>query len=235
MTFISQAERESRLDAAERILDYHFHDRRILEAALTHPSALEDDPNATSYERMEFLGDSLVGAFVAAAVFERMPNTDEGGMTRVKVLLVSGAQMSAVSDRLGVGDCIIFGGSETGTGKRGLHSALENVYESLAAALYLDGGLDVARAWVYATLVPLMRPEMALVPESPKSSLQEVLQGNHVTPTYRTLGESGPPHDRTFTCAVFADDECLGSGTGRSKKEAEAAAAQAALSHMAAR
>lgn len=220
---------------AEDILGYTFHDKEVLIAALTHPSALEDEGVERSYERLEFLGDSLVGAFVAAAVFERYPRMDEGGMTRVKVQLVSGVSLSEVSRKLGLTEAIVFGGSETGTGKRGLHSALENVYESLVAALYLDGGLDAARAWVHETLVPLMSESMALEPENPKSSLQEVLQEHHVTPAYETLEVDGPPHDRRFTCAVMDGEQRLGTGIGRSKKEAEAAAAQDALDHMASR
>jgi len=233
MSCVSDEELSAKVALAERILGYTFHDRGILAAALTHPSALAGDEGVEkSYERLEFLGDSLVGAFVATAVFERFPEMDEGGMTRIKVQLVSGASLSEVSRSRGLTEAIVFGGSETGTGKRGLHSALENVYESLVAALYLDGGLEVARAWVTETLVPQMSEDMALEPENPKSALQEVLQEHRVTPTYETLEVAGPPHDRRFTCAVLSGDETIGVGTGHSKKEAEAAAAKDALDHM---
>ena len=107
-----------------------------------------------SYERLEFLGDSILGAIVATIAFHQFPDLDEGGLTRIKVALVSGASLSEVAEKLGFADVIVFGSSETGTGRRGLHSALENVYEAVVAALFLDGGLDAAWAFVDRTLMP---------------------------------------------------------------------------------
>ena len=128
------------LDEVEHVLDYQFKDPTLLLAALTHPSAVEGHSLRDSYERLEFLGDSILGAVVADRAFHAYPKVDEGGLTRIKVSLVSGASLSKTAEGLGFADFIIFGSSETGTGKRGLHSALENVYESVVAALYLDGG-----------------------------------------------------------------------------------------------
>ena len=109
-------------------------------AAITHPSAVEGLPVTASYERLEFLGDSILGAIVATDLFERFSSMDEGELTRLKISLVSGKTLSAVAESLGIGECIVFGESEKGTGSRGLPSALENVYESVVGALYLDGG-----------------------------------------------------------------------------------------------
>lgn len=219
----------SKVGMAEVILDHVFTDKELILSALTHPSAIDDGHVETTYERLEFLGDSIVGAVVATEIFERFPQMDEGGMTRIKVSLVSGTSLASVADSLGVGEAIIFGGSETGTGRRGLHSALENVYEALTAALFLDAGLLKARAWVLRTLGPHIAEEIALEPENPKSSLQEILQIDRITPTYRIIATDGPPHDRVFTSEVLADGEVLGVGVGRSKKDAEAAAADDAL------
>ena len=133
-----------RLARAQEILGHEFNNKVLLRAALTHPSAVEGQPVSASYERLEFLGDSILGAVVARSLFESYPEFDEGKLTRLKVSLVSGATLSEVSHELGIDDIIIFGASETGTGARGLHSALENVYESLVGALYLDAGWDVA-------------------------------------------------------------------------------------------
>lgn len=229
---IQQEEIESKVASAEAIVGHEFSNRSLLETAITHPSASEEEESGHDYERLEFLGDSIVGAIIASEIFKRFPEMDEGGMTRIKVSLVSGATLSEVSSELGIDRVIIFGGSECGTGKRGLHSALENVYESITAALYLDGGLPVARSWVLRTLAPRISESNALEPESPKSTLQEVLQEQRITPTYQITEIGGPPHDRTFTAIVLAGEETVGSGKGHSKKEAESQAARDALDRM---
>lgn len=166
---------------------------------------------------------------MAEEAFNRYHNVDEGGLTRIKIALVSGTSLAGVAEELGLSECIIFGSSEAGTGRRGLHSALENVYEALTAAIYLDGGLEAARAWVLDTLGPHLSEEHAFAPENPKSTLQELLQAHGAAPTYVIVGEDGPPHDRTFRAQASVNGAVLGSGEGRSKKEAEAAAALQAV------
>lgn len=230
---MDEMERAGRVRRAEEILGHSFADKSLIEAAITHPSALDNgDRVSLGYERLEFLGDSIVGSIIAREVFDRFPEMNEGGMTRIKVSVVAGSTLSDVSAELGVADCIIFGGSEVGTGRRGLHSALENVYESMVAALYLDAGPEVARAWVLSTLGDRILEESAAEPESPKSTLQEILQEHRITPTYRIVEEVGPPHDRTFTAVVLSGDDPVGRGCGRSKKEAESAAALDAMRRM---
>ena len=169
-------EQRSKLDRAQEILGYAFQDESVLLSAITHPSATEGKSVKFSYERLEFLGDSILGAIVASTAFHRFHELDEGGLTRIKVALVSGASLADVAAGLGFADVIVFGSSETGTGKRGLHSALENVYEAVVAALFLDGGLPAAVDFVERTLVPRMSLDMASEPENPKSALQEKLQ-----------------------------------------------------------
>ena len=160
-------EQSCKLEKAQEILGYEFKNPRLLLSAITHPSATEGRSVKYSYERLEFLGDSILGAIVSTLAFESYHDLDEGGLTRIKVALVSGSCLADVAEKLGVGDVIVFGSSETGTGKRGLHSALENVYEALVAALYLDGGLDVAADFVERTLIPRMSIDMASEPENP--------------------------------------------------------------------
>lgn len=222
-------EQRTKLDRAQEILHYHFKDETLLLHAITHPSAVEGLPVRYSYERLEFLGDSVLGSIVANEAFHRFGNIDEGGLTRIKVALVSGQCLSKVAGDLGYQDIIIFGESERGTNGRGLHSALENVYESVLAALFLDGGLDRAREFVAQTLYPLMNVDLAKEPESPKSMLQEKLQGEGLSPTYKLVKTQGPPHDRTFVTQVFAGVKALARGVGRSKKESETRAAREAL------
>ena len=225
-------EQNQKLKRAQEILGYQFVQDSFLLAAITHPSATEGKSVKFSYERLEFLGDSILGAIVAAVAFHRYPDLDEGGLTRIKVSLVSGSSLSEIAAALGFADVIVFGSSETGTGKRGLHSALENVYEAVIAALFLDGGLDVAQEFVTTTLVPRMSLDMAREPENPKSALQEKLQEDGITPTYKLVETQGPPHDRTFVAQVFAGMQALARGVGRTKKEAESQAAKSALASM---
>ena len=226
------AEQQTKLERAQQIVGRTFENTQYLLSAITHPSATEGRAVKFSYERLEFLGDSILGALVANAAFHQLPELDEGGLTRIKVALVSGASLSEVAEKLGFADVIVFGSSETGTGRRGLHSALENVYEAVVAALFLDGGLDAAWAFVDRTLMPKMSLELAREPENPKSALQEKLQEGGITPTYRLVETQGPPHDRTFVAQVYAGDKGLAQGVGRTKKEAESQAAKSTLARL---
>lgn len=225
-------EQEEKLKLAEEAVGHAFADKQLILSAITHPSATEGKSVKFSYERLEFLGDSILGAIVASVAFHRYPNLDEGGLTRIKVSLVSGSSLSKTADELGFADIIVFGSSETGTGRRGLHSALENVYEAVVAALYLDGGIDAAFAFVERTLIPRMSIELAKEPENPKSALQEKLQVDGITPTYKLIDTQGPPHDRTFISQVYAGDHALAQGSGRTKKEAESQAAKSTLARL---
>jgi ribonuclease-3 len=222
-----------RISAVEKIVDHRFSDTQLITSAITHPSAVEGQPVSASYERLEFLGDSILGAMVASDLFARFPQMDEGELTRLKISLVSGATLSEVSQELGIGPLIVFGESEKGTGSRGMHSALENVYESVVGALYLDAGYEKTHEFVQRTLSPYMVPERALRPISPKSRLQEVTQRDYkCAPEYKLVGEEGPAHLPTFTSVVFVDGARMGRGTGSSKKESESAAALDALRNL---
>ena len=225
-------EQQEKLQRAESIIQHHFEQPDLLLAAITHPSATEGKSVKFSYERLEFLGDSILGAIVATTAFYRFHDLDEGGLTRVKVALVSGSSLSDVAAELGFAEIIVFGSSETGTGRRVLFSALEHVYEAVVAALYLDGGVEAATAFVERTLIPRMSVGMASEPENPKSALQEKLQEGGITPTYKLVETQGPPHDRTFVAQVFAGSQGLAQGTGRTKKEAESQAAKSTLARL---
>jgi len=224
-----------RIELAESVLGHSFKDKDLVLRALTHPSAVEErDPDAY-YERLEFLGDSIVGFLIAEELYRRFPSMDEGGLTRIRVSVVSRTALGRVAADLGLADAIVVGQSERGTGGRGLKSALGNVYEALAAALYLDAGIASARRWVLATLGPLISEDVAASLENPKSELQETLQARGETPVYRLISQEGPPHARTFTLEVEVAGKVMGSGSGRTKKEAEAAAAAAAIERLARR
>jgi ribonuclease-3 len=219
---------EDKLALAEKIVGHTFSDRTLLQRALTHPSAV-DDSTADSFERLEFLGDSIIGAIIAEEVFSRFPGLSEGGMTRIRISLVAGPVLASVAQASGLEDAIVLGESELKSGMRGRVSALEDAYEALTAALYLDAGPDAARDWVLGTLGPLISEDVASTPENPKSVLQELVQASGSAPVYRIIGHEGPPHERTFTAVVEVAGEVVGTGVGRSKREAEAAAAAQAL------
>ncbi len=220
----------TRIATVEEIVGHHFDNRDLIVSAITHPSAVEGQPVSASYERLEFLGDSILGALVATDLFEKFPGMDEGQLTRLKVSLVSGETLSKVAGELGVGELIVFGESEKGTGARGMHSALENVYEALVGALYLDAGKEAAHDFVRRTLSPLMTPELARRPISAKSLLQEITQRDmRCAPEYKLVGEEGPAHAPTFTSVVLVNGERVGRGSGSSKKESESVAAANAI------
>ena len=223
------------LAQAEKIVGHQFADSSLLRRALTHPSVMSDvtTEGDAVYERMEFLGDSILGFLIAEEVYRRFPEMREGGMTRIRVHLIAGAVQSQVARDLGLADVLVLGDSERGTGGRGIASALENAYEAITAAIYLDAGMEAARAWMLRTMGPLIVEESAAVPGNPKSTLQELLQARGLVPIYVQLGQEGPPHARTFSIGVQIEGTQAGKGTGRTKREAEAAAATQALKALA--
>lgn len=224
---------QQRLSAAEALLGHHFSNPELLRSALTHPSAVEGKPINASYERLEFLGDSILGSIIATDLYRRYPTMDEGEMTRLKISLVSGKTLSQVAADLGIAQLIVMGESERGTQARGMLSALENVYEALIGALYLDAGFDVVHAFVLKTLEAHIESATLEPLKNPKSELQEAVQRDFKTaPEYTTVSQSGPAHKPLFTVVVRVDNRVCGRGTGCSKKIAETKAAEQALVYL---
>lgn len=222
-----------RVKAIEGIIGHEFENKSLVISAITHPSAAEGRPVSASYERLEFLGDAVLGALVARYVFERFPGMNEGELSTIKTTLIAGETLSRVSEELGIGPHLVLGQSERGTQARGMHKALEDAYESLVGALYLDGGVEVAHAFVARTLLCYASPDLARRQISPKSRLQEVTQRDyHCGPEYRLVGEEGPAHTPTFTTIVKVEGRRVGRGKGSTKKESEAAAALDALRNL---
>lgn len=222
----------SRIAAAERLLGYRFRDPETIVRALTHPSHADELGATADYERLEFLGDTVLSMIVVDEVFHRFPEMPEGIMTKVKITVVSGTTLTEVAEELGLADLLVVGESEKGTGGRGLASALENAFEAIVGALYLDGGLEAARAFVLRVLGDRIHPGAAQGLEHPKSLLQELVQARGAALVYEITDVSGPPHDRSFTAHVVVDGTVFGEGAGRSKKEAEMNAAAAALGQL---
>jgi ribonuclease-3 len=217
-----------RLAAAEERLGHRFRDRALLAQALTHSSGKSEA--APSNERLEFLGDSVLGAVVARHLFETQPGWDEGELTRVKSAVVSAATLAEAARALDLGALAVVGKGMSGRALPA--SLLANVFEAVTAAIYLDAGLEAAERFVLArlgaTVERIAREEVA---KNWKSILQQYAQRAFaVTPTYRTLAESGPEHQKRFlVIAMIGARGEVGRGEGRSKKEAEQRAAESTL------
>jgi ribonuclease-3 len=222
----------------ERALGHRFRERSILERALTHRSRAHEARRAVpgdSYERLEFLGDALLGFLVSERLMRDDPGADEGTLTRRRQSVVSTAALARVSARLGLGDALILGRGEESTGGRGKPSLLADAFESVLAAVYLDGGLRAARAFVRRQLARELTAagsHRGAVSDA-KTGLQELAQARwRVTPRYRIVSTTGPAHDQEFTAEVLFGPTVAGRGTGSSRKDAEREAARAALASI---
>ena len=225
----------SELQALEQTLGYEFRDVSLLQLAITHPSASGNQSKPSDdTQRMEFLGDAVLQAVSSETLYRRHPDKDEGHLTKARAGLVNGTSLAAKADALGLGQYLVLGRGQQSDFDRGKDSALEDVFEALVAALYLDGGLDAANDFVTRIFADeLANPDSSPVIENPKGELQERLQGGTgVSPTYELLSTSGPAHAREFEVAVLQAGKELGRGTGSSKKEAESQAASAALAKL---
>jgi len=223
------------LQALEQMLGHEFRDASLLQLALTHPSASGNQSKPSDdNQQMEFLGDAILQAVISEALYRLHPGKNEGHLTKARAGLVNGTTLAAKATALGLEQHLVLGRGQRTEFERGRESALEDALEALVAALYLDGGLDVAGNFVRRIFADeLANPDNIAVIENPKGELQERLQGGTgVSPTYELLSASGPAHDRKFEVAVLQAGKELGRGTGGSKKEAESRAASAALDRL---
>jgi len=220
---------DKRLSRAEELLGHRFHDRSLLEAALTHPSTVPEVRGAVSNERLEFLGDSVLGFVVAEHLYRRLPAAPEGTLTRRKVAVVNGVLLASVADDLGLGDLIAYGRGERDS-TRGRASALENALEAVIGALYLDAGLEVTASTIRRLFGSLLERADLTPPQDPKSALQQLTQSRELGhPTYAVVSSEGPVHAPTFTVAVSVAGEVIATAEGHSKQSAEKEAAHRAL------
>ncbi len=224
-------------EALERSLQYHFRDRGLLEHALTHTSRANEDASGgvVDNESLEFLGDAVLGFVIADLLFREFPEYDEGRKSKTKAALVSAASLARLADRLQLGNHLLLGRGEEKTGGRQKQALLADGYEALIAAIYLDGGVEQARAFIsrqFDDLIDEVRQPDFFVRDF-KSVLQERLQSAGLPPPeYRVAGESGPDHHKAFRVEVLVRGEKLAEGDGRSKKGAEQEAARLALDRL---
>jgi ribonuclease-3 len=217
-------------------IGYRFRDRGLLEHALTHKSRAAEDATGgvADNESLEFLGDAVLGLVVADTLFHQYPTYNEGQKSKVKAAVVSTQALARQAEEIRLGDHLILGRGEEKTGGRFKQALLADAYEALIAAIYLDGGLDAAAAFLRRELKAAIDAGSAqtFAPDY-KSTLQERLQAlGHPLPEYRVSGEAGPDHRKIFSVEVVVSGRVLGAASGRAKKEAEQEAARLALATL---
>jgi ribonuclease-3 len=222
-----------RLAQLQKALGLKFKSSSLLEQALVHRSYLNEAraQGLESNERLEFLGDAVLGLIVSQQLCARFPDLDEGDLTRLKTSLIRWETLARAAERLSLGDHLLLGRGEESTGGRQRPSNLARVLEAVIGAAFLDRGLDKTRDLVLRCLAPdIDRVETGQVALDSKSRLQQLAQSYwHETPVYRTVAATGPDHAKVFTVEVQAAGRTLGRGSGRSKKEAESEAASQAV------
>lgn len=218
----------------EETLGYTFHDRSLLENALTHSSYANENrfKGCQSNERLEFLGDSVLGMVTADYLFRTHPDLPEGDLTRTRAALVCEESLVEVAQALGLGEYLKLGKGEEAGGGRHRPSIQADAVEAVLAAVYLDGGIGSARKIIQKFI--LSREVAGLTkPRDYKTALQELVQRESgQVLAYQLVGEEGPDHDKRFFVEVDLNGTPVGSGQGRSKKEAEQMAAKAAIGKL---
>jgi ribonuclease-3 len=216
----------------EKRVRHSFKNGKLLDEALTHKSHAMESGGKYFNERLEFLGDSILSAVVAHYFFKRFPSDDEGRLSKIKSQLVSRQSLVIWAKEIELGEFLKLSSGEEATGGRGRDSLLANAFEALIGALFLDAGFSVAQRFI----VRFLSKKKRIVENDHKSKLQEFIQKRYkVPPLYVQAGESGPDHAKTFVMQVRVRSRLLGDGEGHSKKEAEQAAAKAALKKIKAR
>ena len=215
----------------EAAIGYRFSNITLLQNALTHSSYANErwHDGLKSNERLEFLGDSVLGMVVAEYLYQNFPDRPEGELTRMRADMVCETSLAAIANRLELGKHLLLGHGEERFGGRSRNSILADAVESVIAACYLDGGFEAALGFV-RTFVLVDVPVVKFHNADYKTALQEkVQQKKNQTLSYRLVGEEGPDHDKRFRVEVLLNGMSLGSGTGTSKKRAEQEAARVAL------
>ena len=218
----------------ENAIGYRFKNISLLQNALAHSSYANErwHDSLKSNERLEFLGDSILGMVTAEYLYRNFPNRPEGDLTRMRADMVCERALAQVAERIGLGTHLLLGNGEEAGGGRHRDSILADAVESVIAACFLDGGMESARSFIN-TFVLTDVPVKKLRNADYKTALQELVQQkkNQVL-AYTLVGESGPDHDKKFRVEVSLNGEVVGAGIGSSKKRAEQAAARAAIAKL---
>jgi ribonuclease-3 len=217
-------------------LQIRFADEALLRLALTHPSYTnEHEGSDGSFERLEFLGDAVLGFVISDRLFRECPDWNEGQKSKARAALVSSVALAGVGERLGLGAHLLLGRGEERTGGRAKRSLIADTFEAVVAAVYLDGGVEAADRFIERWFRPQLDAVRAGgvsrgMTRDHKSALQEWLQSrDRGLPRYELVGTSGPPHRRIFETEIRVGERALARGEGASKKESEQRAAERAL------
>lgn len=215
----------------ERLIGYDFNNRELLIEALTHKSYSHEHKLVRNYERLEFLGDAVLQLIVTEYLVAKYKDYDEGLLSKFRGYFVSEDFLSEISKEISIGDYILLGKGEESSGGKFKNSLLCDIFESLVAAIYLDGGYNHARGVVILLcsdkIDDIIREDKFI---DGKTELQKYAQKFYdQLPEYRVIKESGPEHDKTFVVKVYLEGKVLGTGKGKSKKRAEQEAAKNAL------
>lgn len=225
---------DEEIDRAERVVGLSFRDKELLRTALTHPSFSLEAGSPEMYERLEFLGDAVLGLVVTAYIYDRFPQFSEGELAKLRASVISGEALAGVAADMGLGECIFMGKGVEQMGGRSRSSILADAFEAVAGAVYLDRGIDTVKSFVLRCLTPLIEEHAETRQWTDyKSRLQEYTMAHmNVTPTYQIVAEIGPSHEKSFRSIVLLAGERYGEGSGSSKKRAEQAAAEQALGRL---
>lgn len=220
------------LSVLENNLEVSFNNKDLLKEALTHRSYLNEHPATakSSNERLEFLGDAVLEFLISRLLFERFPHSQEGILTASRSFIVQTKSLAQAAIKFNLGTYLMLSkGEEDGGGRKNL-GLLENAFEALIGAIYLDQGLETTAEFINRYFDPIVKSLKPSDLKDAKSLLQEITQEkDRITPTYKILSQEGPDHAKIFTVAVFLNQQKMGEGSGLSKRKAEEEAAKEAL------
>ena len=212
----------------ESVIGYEFKDKELLKIALTHSSYANENKMPVNNERLEFLGDSVLGFVTAEYLFSEFKGRPEGELTKLRAAVVCEKSLFRFAEKISLGQYIFMGKGEEHSGGRNRPSIVSDAFEAVIAAMYIDGGFAAVRPYILGFIKDAVKREANF--KDNKSLLQEEIQKNKGnTLVYEEIGESGPDHEKVFSFVVKLNGKVIGEGQGKSKKEAEQAAAGDAL------
>ena len=214
----------------EKSIGYCFKNKKLIERALAH-SSYANERGCKNNERLEFLGDSVLGFVTAEYLYNRLPESHEGSLTKLRASLVCEQSLFDISKKIHLSDFVLLGNGEEATGGRGRASVISDAFEAGLAAIYLDAGMDFAKEWLLNLMQDAFLDALSGNRNRDyKTELQELIQSRHTGKiTYRVVAEHGPDHNKRFEVEVLLGDKVIGRAEGASKKEAEQSAAKLAF------
>lgn len=232
---VKEIKRENELKELQIAIGYAFNDAALLNTALTHSSYVANRTEKLEhYERLEFLGDSILSLIISQYIYKHCTEMAEGQLTRIRASIVCESSLYEAAEKINLGKYLLISKGEELTGGRSRASILADAFEALIAAIYLDGGINKAKSFVLGALKDIIkRGIQSKIITDYKSFFQEYIQkSSQAKISYKLLSEEGPAHNRIFEMALMLDDETIGTGSGNSKKEAQQAAAKNAMEKL---